>query len=139
MNPQPIRSLRRTGGVALGIAVLMLATDNTAQARNRGSIKFRRGSISKTVSATARRDNPDCWTFGASEGQRVSYNVTGDARAALIDAEFEVGDPVRLQEQLEEYGGRSSTQSVVESGTQQICVATQSLSSSRYNLTLKIR
>jgi hypothetical protein len=118
-------------------ASFMVASGAPAGARSRGSITFRKGTSSKTVSATARRGNPDCWIFSASEGQRVSFRVTGNVLGAILEFEDDPSDGARLQEQLEEFGDRSSARTLVESNRQTLCVAALR-SSAAYRLTLTI-
>ncbi len=110
-------------------------------ARERGAISFAKGRTSKTVTATVTPGDPDCWTYVARKGQRVSAQVDSKGLAVwlMLDPFAEGNEYNDLQIQIEERGDRYQTFTVYQSGTQDVCVASHNKKRASYSLYLSIR
>jgi hypothetical protein len=131
-------SLRRfivSTGLVLGLVGGAAFAPPASAEQVAGTIKFRTGASSGTVSGSVRKGRPQCWLFTAAQGQRASFRLTGSNVVGSFVYFTDNPDEAQLQNDLRRYGAKSETVEIdIEN---EICVA--SLSGKRsYSLRLTI-
>ena len=133
---RPIRTLVAT---AAAFTILVAGTPSV-WARERGEIRFSRGRFTKTVGATVRPGDPDCWTIGTGVGQRLRASVSGRRGVWLVyepqESDFSYDT---LQDQINDEGDTFHREETYSSGEKVISVGTTDGRTANYRLTLDIR
>ena len=133
---RPIRTLVAT---AAAFTILVAGTPSV-WARERGEIRFSRGRFTKTVGATVRPGDPDCWTMAPAlvSGYELRYRADGEYGWST-NPRRATSRTNTLQDQINDEGDTFHREETYSSGEKVICVGTTDGRTANYRLTLDIR